>query len=85
MTRSEMVAAIDAEIERLQQVQGLLRNTKNLRPKYEHALSSRSAEQKQTGTRRKMSPEGRRRIIEAQKRRWAKQKQQNTAKAKKAQ
>lgn len=84
MTRSEMIAAIDEEIERLEKVQGLLRNTRDLTPKYERALSSRTGEQKKAGTRRKMSPEGRRRIIEAQKRRWAAQKQQNAAKSKKA-
>ncbi len=83
MTRDEMIDAIDAEIERLQKVQELLRNTKNLSPKYERALSTQSKEPKQAGTRRKMSPEGRKRIIEAQKRRWANQKQ-NASKGKKS-
>ena len=81
MTRSEMIAAIDDEIKRLEKVRTLLRDKKDLAPRYERALTSDARPAKRA--KRKMSAEGRRRIIEAQKRRWAKQKQQSSGKAKK--
>jgi hypothetical protein len=74
MTRSEMVSVLDEEIERLEKVRELLRDTKDLAPKYERALA-RGAGKQPSQPARRMSPEGRRRIIEAQKRRWAKQRE----------
>jgi hypothetical protein len=74
MTRTEMIAALDEEIERLEKVRGLLQDTKDLAPKYERALARSGAKAAKRSARR-MTPEGRRRIIEAQKRRWAKQRE----------
>jgi len=74
-----MVAALDEEIRRLETVRTLLeqsqQRTAGLIPKAAAA---------QLRTKRKMSPEGRQRIIEAQRRRWAKQKREESAKARKA-
>jgi hypothetical protein len=69
MDREGIIAAIDEEISRLETVRNLLRDTRNLAPGVEKALSTKG---KKT---RRMSAEGRRRIVEAQRRRWAKQKQ----------
>jgi hypothetical protein len=77
MDREGIIAAIDEEISRLETVRDLLRDTRNLAPGVEKALSTRGG--KKT---RRMSAEGRRRIVEAQRRRWAKQKQ-GASKAKK--
>ncbi len=77
MNRSEIISVIDEEIDRLERVRGLLRNTRDLLPAYERVLSEQA--RKQTSTPRRMSPEGRRRIAEAQKKRWAKQKRQQNA------
>ena len=66
---SQYLASIDAEIERLQ----------NLREQVASAVDADQAIAKPTNAARKgMSAEGRRKIAEAQKARWAKQK--NTAK-----
>jgi hypothetical protein len=79
MTRPEMIAALDEEIRRLQTVHTLLeqsqRRTAGLIPKEATA---------QLRTKRTMTPEGRQRIIEAQRRRWAKQKRDDGAKARKS-
>jgi hypothetical protein len=74
MTRTEMIAALDDEIERLEKVRTLLQDTKDLAPKYERALARGGVKTAKRPARR-MTPEGRRRIIEAQKRRWAKQRE----------
>jgi hypothetical protein len=71
MDREGIIAAIDEEISRLETVRDLLRDTRNLAPGVEKALSTRGSGKKT----RRMSAEGRRRIVEAQRRRWAKQKQ----------
>jgi hypothetical protein len=80
MTRSEMVAGLDEEIRRLETVRSLLeqsqRRTAGLIPEGAAAAQLRK--------RRRMTPEGRQRIIEAQRRRWAKQKGQEDAKSSKA-
>ncbi len=68
MSREEIIAAIDEEISRLEKVRALL----------EGAGSTRIFAGAFAGGRKKrhLSPEARRRIAEAQKRRWAKQKKQ---------
>ncbi|MGI8770950.1 MAG: hypothetical protein ACR2JE_05910 [Acidobacteriaceae bacterium] len=76
MDRQAIIAAIDEEISRLETVRSLLRDTRNLAPGVAKALGAKSK------TKRRMSAEGRRRIVEAQRRRWAKQKQ-GASKAKK--
>lgn len=79
MKRSEMVAALDEEIRRLETVRTLLEQsherTAGLLPQ---------AAKAQLHTKRKMTPEGRQRIIEAQRRRWAKQKREEGVRTKKA-
>jgi hypothetical protein len=76
MAVQEILAQIDAEIARLQQARALLgatgvRKARRGRPKLnaDALLLSRPAKKK-----RNLSPEGRARIAEAVKRRWAKQK-----------
>jgi hypothetical protein len=70
MTREEIVAAIDEEIDRLEKVRSLLQG---------------SASSKFIGTvtaaprKRHLSADARKRIADAQKRRWAKQKKQTSS------
>ncbi|MBX6358484.1 hypothetical protein [Pseudacidobacterium ailaaui] len=68
MSRDEIIAAIDEEISRLEKVRALL----------EGSGSSRFLTGALTTGRKKrhLSADARRRIAEAQKRRWAKQKKQ---------
>lgn len=72
MTREEIIAAIDEEISRLEKVRALLHGTESHK-----ILASGSI----LGMRKKrnLSPEARKRIADAQKRRWAKQKKQSAA------
>ncbi len=77
MDREAIIAAIDEEVSRLETVRNLLRDTRNIAPGVEKALGTKGKKKA-----RRMSAEGRRRIVEAQRRRWAKQKQ-GASKAKK--
>ncbi len=72
MNREEMVAALEEEISRLERVRDLLQgsNSKSLRG----ANVRTKAETKPARKKRVLSPEARKRIAEAQKRRWAAQK-----------
>ena len=79
MTRNDMIVALDQEIQRLEQVRSLLQRSRE-----RTAGLIPSAIQSRQPAKRKMSPEGRQRIIEAQRRRWAKQKKELNGKAKKA-
>lgn len=73
MQVNQILSEIDQEISRLQQVRALLSDDAPRK-----AYGTRSG-----GTRkRKISPEGRRRIAEAMKRRWAERKKQAAAAAK---
>jgi len=67
MNREQIIAAIDDEILRLQQVRKLLQTATGSRP----ASTGSTAK---TTKKRVLSPEARQRIAAAQKRRWAKQK-----------
>ena len=81
MTREEMIEAIEGEISRLEQVRGLLeRSTSNRFSTPEPAGRGAS----NTGAKRKrtLSPEARKRIAQAQKRRWAKQRRESGAEKK---
>jgi hypothetical protein len=71
MTREEIVAAIDEEIGRLEKVRSLLQGAGGSKLFAAGALP---------GVRKKrhLSPDARKRIADAQKRRWAKQKKQAT-------
>jgi transcriptional regulator GlxA family with amidase domain len=77
MTRHEIVAALDQEIQRLETARTLIRNSRDV----VSAITVRNGYAK-PAVRRQISPEGRRRIIEAQRRRWAKQKKEESAKSK---
>ena len=72
MNRDQMIAALDDEIGKLDQVRKLLQNASGQR------LLSTAASAK-TAKRRVLSPEARQRIAAAQKRRWAKQKKEASA------
>jgi hypothetical protein len=77
MTRHEIIVALDEEIQRLETARTLIRNSRDMAAE----ISSRNSNGK-SAAKRRISPEGRRRIIEAQRRRWAKQKKEDGAKAK---
>jgi hypothetical protein len=72
MTREEIVVAIDEEISRLEKVRALLQGSGG---------SKFIASAGLTGVRKKrhLSADARKRIADAQKRRWAKQKKQVSA------
>jgi hypothetical protein len=77
MQVNQIVTEIDAEIERLQQARNLLAGTNGVKAG-RHSISA--APKATKGTRkRKLSAEGRRKISEAQKARWAqRRKRQST-------
>ena len=77
MTRHEIITALDHEIQRLETARTLIRNSRDVAA----GITVRDTQPK-PAIRRQISPEGRRRIIEAQRRRWAKQKKEESAKAK---
>jgi hypothetical protein len=77
MTRHEIIVALDQEIQRLETARTLLRNSRDVAA----GISVTNGQPKHPG-RRHISPEGRKRIIEAQRRRWAKQKKENGTKGK---
>ena len=72
MTRHEILVALDQEIQRLETARTLLRNSRDVAAD----IPLRNGHAK-SAVRRHISPEGRRRIIEAQRRRWAKQKKED--------
>ena len=69
MTREEILAAIDEEIQRLEKVRTLLQGSSSSK-----FLGSKGISMPHK--KRYLSPEARKRIADAQKRRWAKQKKQ---------
>ena len=71
MTREEMIAAIEGEITRLEQVREILRNSTSDR--------FTAAEGAMPGAKkpRLLSADARRRIAQAQKRRWAKHRKES--------
>ena len=72
MTRQEMIAVVDGEIERLERVRELLH--RSAKSKFVNPpVAAQKAGSKQ---KRELSAEGRRRIALAQKRRWAKDKRE---------
>jgi hypothetical protein len=73
MNREQIIAAIEDEINRLEQVRKLLKSATG------HNLVSGGAANK-APRKRILSPEARQRIAAAQKRRWAKQKAAANAK-----
>jgi hypothetical protein len=75
MTRHEIIVALDQEIQRLETARTLIRNSRNVTAEIAVENSHRKP------VRRRISPEGRKRIIEAQRRRWAKLRREGAAKA----
>ncbi len=67
MTRTEILGALDEEIERLRQARQILQDASNAAPTLKGIVDPARPH-------RVMSEEGRRRIAEAQRRRWAKAK-----------
>jgi hypothetical protein len=74
MSREQILAAIDEEISKLQQVRKLLQSSGSTK------LVSGFSGSGKPRSRRVLSPEARQRIAAAQKRRWAKQKKEASAK-----
>jgi hypothetical protein len=68
---SEILAEIDREIAQLQHARALL--TGGSAPATKKAATT-TTKKKKTGKKRNLTPEGRKRIAEAVKRRWAEQK-----------
>jgi len=73
---SEILIQIDHEIAQLQQARALLAGGAALAPKKAKAVAApaAAAAKKPAKKKRNLSPEGRKRIAEAVKRRWAEQK-----------
>jgi hypothetical protein len=66
---SKIIAEIDAQIAKLQQARELLSGLSNVSTK--GPGRPKGSKNSATGRKRKLSPEGRKRIQEAMKRRWA--------------
>ena len=73
MAIDSIVAQIDSEIARLTEVRRLLSNTGNLSVST-RALAAIKAPAKRAGKKRVLSAEARKRIADAQRKRWAAQK-----------
>jgi hypothetical protein len=75
MSIDSILALIDAEIARLKQVRSLLANTGEVAVKVtERKTKKKSAKVKKAKKTRVLSPEARKRIADAQRKRWAAQK-----------
>lgn len=80
MQVSRIIAEIDAQIEKLQQARTLLAGAESVAAKTSPGRPKGS--KKSTATaKRKLSPEGRRRIAEAMKRRWEEHRRKKTVKS----
>jgi hypothetical protein len=71
---SEIILSIDREIAQLKQARSLLGGGPVVLPKSASARQSHAPAGKNPAKRRVLSPEGRKRIADAQKKRWAAQK-----------
>jgi hypothetical protein len=79
---SRIIAEIDAQISKLQQARALLAGTtaptaRAGRGRPKGSKNSASAAPATTPRKRKLSPEGRKRIADAMKKRWAERRKQN--------
>jgi hypothetical protein len=72
MDTTEIIAQIDAEIARLEQVKSILSGTTKTAIKAKRGPTPKTAPTPITATKRVLSPEARARIVAAQKARWAK-------------
>ena len=77
MTRQDIIAAVTGEIDRLEQVRQLLQGSNS--DKFTGPSVSARGSATATKPKRELSPDARRRIAQAQKRRWAKQKREGAA------
>ncbi len=73
MNRTEIIEALDQEIDKLTEARELIQGSNGLGPALAKFVAGGSAFPG-SGRQRQMSAEGRRRIAEAQKLRWAKHK-----------
>ena len=80
MAIHDIIAQIDAEIAHLQQAKSLLTATSPRRAGRPKKVAAESLASKTAKKKRNLSPEGRARIAEAAKRRWAAQKATKKAK-----
>lgn len=74
MAIADVVAQIDAEIAKLQQAKALLSDTTVAAPgrgRPKGSKNAKAASLAKKATKRRLSPEGRKRIAEAMKKRWA--------------
>ena len=71
MTADSILAQIDAEIARLTQVRSLLANTGKLAAKVIERKAKKTAAKTKARKARVLSPEARKRIADAQRKRWA--------------
>jgi hypothetical protein len=74
MATSSILSLIDAEITRLQQVRSLLATTGDIDSKVTERLTKKVSSATKTKKHRVLSPEARKRIADAQRKRWAAQK-----------
>jgi hypothetical protein len=74
MAIDSILAQIDAEIAKLSQVRALLANTGNIAARLGAPKSAKAPAQAKTRKKRILSPEARKRIADAQRKRWAAQK-----------
>jgi hypothetical protein len=82
---SRIIAEIDAQIAKLQQARALLAGTTAStsrtgpgRPKGSKNAAAAAAQAATAPRKRKLSPEGRKRIADAMKKRWAERRKQNS-------
>jgi len=76
---TDVVAQIDAEIAKLQQAKALLSDTTVAAPgrgRPKGSKNAKSVSPAKKAAKRRLSPEGRKRIAEAMKKRWAERKKQ---------
>ncbi len=74
MSNDSILSLIDAEIARLTQVRSLLANTGKIAAKVIERKAKKVAAKVKTKKTRVLSPEARKRIADAQRKRWAAQK-----------
>ncbi len=71
MASESILSQIDAEIERLLQVRKILANAKEISVKLDGRTAKKSALKSKAAKKRVLSPEARKRIADAQRKRWA--------------
>jgi hypothetical protein len=80
MSVSEILASVDREIELLKQVRALLAGSGAAGPAKKQATASKPAKKGGARKKRRLSPEGRKRIAEAVRRRWEAQRKAKASK-----